>query len=173
MERFLQYLLCLYQSIPQRIYWLLLIVLCFGSVLAIIQGNAKKKSKIFPLILLCEYVFLLLLLTVCYRAERTDYKHELSPFGSYFTIFECNNIELLAENIMNVIVFLPIGVLIGFAFSCVMWWKTMWVGLLVSISIEAMQFFFNRGFAETDDVIHNTIGCLMGFFMARTILKVL
>ena len=29
--------------------------------------------------------------------------------------------------------------------------------------IEAMQYFYNRGFAETDDVMHNTIGCLMGF----------
>lgn len=29
--------------------------------------------------------------------------------------------------------------------------------------MEAMQYFFHRGFAETDDVMHNTLGCILGY----------
>ena len=40
-------------------------------------------------------------------------------------------------------------------------------GLIISVSIEEMQYFFHRGFAETDDVMHNTLGCLIGWFMVK------
>ena len=33
----------------------------------------------------------------------------------------------------------------------------------ISPTIEALQFFFMRGFSELDDVMHNTLGCLIGF----------
>lgn len=39
----------------------------------------------------------------------------------------------------------------------------MMVGMGISLSIEVMQYFFHRGFAETDDVMHNTTGCLIGY----------
>ena len=41
------------------------------------------------------------------------------------------------------------------------------VGMGISVSIEAMQFFFHRGFAETDDVMHNTVGCIVGALMVK------
>ena len=32
----------------------------------------------------------------------------------------------------------------------------------ISASIETLQFFLKRGFAEVDDVMYNTLGCLIG-----------
>ena len=37
------------------------------------------------------------------------------------------------------------------------------VGLCLSVSIEALQFVFKFGFSELDDVIHNTLGCMIGY----------
>lgn len=39
------------------------------------------------------------------------------------------------------------------------------IGCGISVSIEALQFFFMRGFLELDDVKHNTVGCLIKLFM--------
>ena len=59
--------------------------------------------------------------------------------------------------------FVPVGLILGCAFRSMTCWKVVLIGGGVSMCIEAMQYFYNRGFAETDDVMHNTIGCLMGF----------
>jgi glycopeptide antibiotics resistance protein len=36
-------------------------------------------------------------------------------------------------------------------------------GLGISVSIETLQFFLKRGFAEVDDVMHNIAGCVIGY----------
>lgn len=41
----------------------------------------------------------------------------------------------------------------------------MLVGGGISLLIETLQFFLNKGFAEFDDVWHNTIGCVIGFYV--------
>ena len=43
----------------------------------------------------------------------------------------------------------------------------MMVGMGISLSIEVMQYFFHRGFAETDDVMHNTLGCIVGYMIVQ------
>ena len=41
------------------------------------------------------------------------------------------------------------------------------LGACISISIETLQFFLHRGFAELDDVLHNTLGCLIGWLLYK------
>jgi glycopeptide antibiotics resistance protein len=47
------------------------------------------------------------------------------------------------------------------------WWKALLIGCGISVTIEALQFFLMRGFSELDDVMHNTVGCLIGWFMVK------
>ena len=79
---------------------------------------------------------------------------------------------------MNVVVFVPIGILVGIVTLQKKkekgGWKiglalTLGVGFCISVSIEALQYFFKRGFSEFDDVFHNTLGCLIGFMIAAMI----
>lgn len=51
------------------------------------------------------------------------------------------------------------------------WLITLAVGMGISVSIEAMQYFFHRGFAETDDVMHNTIGCILGYMLVLLVAR--
>jgi len=37
----------------------------------------------------------------------------------------------------------------------------------LSIGIEILQFVMKRGLSEVDDVMHNTIGCMMGYGISR------
>lgn len=68
---------------------------------------------------------------------------------------------------MNVIVFIPVGSLLGIAFKQATWWKALLMGCGISVTIEALQFFFMRGFSEVDDVIHNMVGCFIGWLMVK------
>lgn len=43
------------------------------------------------------------------------------------------------------------------------WWIVLLIGCGVSFSIEMFQLLFKRGFAELDDMMHNTIGCMIGY----------
>lgn len=40
------------------------------------------------------------------------------------------------------------------------------LGLVVSLVIELGQLVFEKGVAEIDDLIHNTLGCAIGYLIA-------
>ena len=41
------------------------------------------------------------------------------------------------------------------------------IGCSISVTIEALQFWFMKGFSEVDDVMHNTVGCLIGYMLVK------
>ena len=89
------------------------------------------------------------------------------PFWSYIAYFKGEDNSLMNENIMNVVVFVPIGLLAGLASRNMNWIKVLVFGLCISITIEVLQFAFEKGFTELDDVMHNTLGCLFGYSIFR------
>lgn len=64
---------------------------------------------------------------------------------------------------MNVLVFIPIGLLIGCSWKNLSWWKAILFGCVFSVGIELLQLVLKRGFSELDDVMHNTLGCIIGY----------
>lgn len=68
---------------------------------------------------------------------------------------------------MNVVVFIPAGLLLGVVFNRINWWKALLVGCSISILIETLQFCFLKGFSEVDDVIHNTVGFWAGYILVK------
>ena len=77
---------------------------------------------------------------------------------------------LPVENIMNVVVFVLVVILTALViYNKLKVFKVglfiVALGLFISSSIEALQFFLKRGFSELDDVFHNTLGCLIGFMI--------
>ena len=71
--------------------------------------------------------------------------------------------KLLIQIIANVVVFIPIGLLLGLSFSDIKWWKVLLIGGAFSLLIETLQFFLRRGFAEEDDVWDEVVGCMVGY----------
>ena len=64
---------------------------------------------------------------------------------------------------MNVMVFIPIGALLGTGYTRLQWWKLLLIGFVLSVVIELLQLVLKRGCCEFDDVMHNTLGCLIGY----------
>jgi glycopeptide antibiotics resistance protein len=86
----------------------------------------------------------------------------MTPFWSYTEIINGKQ-NLIPEILMNVVVFAPVGLFLGFTFSELKWKGILVVAVCISLLIEILQFILHRGFSELDDVMHNTIGCLLGY----------
>jgi len=139
------------------------IVFCIGTLLFISWKGLKIGIRLSSVLFLLEYVFLILCSTVIFRTTKEIRKFDFHPFWSYKAIGE-GRIELLPENIMNVVVFIPIGMILGSLLRIKgSWLVALLIGCSVSITIETLQFCFMKGFSEVDDVMHNTLGCILGY----------
>ena len=161
-EQLKEYLISLYQEVPVSVYEALAFMFCLGAVLMLAFYGLKKGLRFSSRLLLVEYVFLIFCSTVIFRSFDENCGHNFHPFWSYAAIAEGRE-DLILENIMNVVAFVPVGMLLAIAFRSMSWWKALLIGCGLSVGIEAMQYFFHRGFSEFDDVMHNTVGCLIGF----------
>ena len=160
-DEFKQYIISLYKDIPQEVYEGLLSVFCLGVVFFVAFKGIRTGFRWSSVLLLIEYIFLLFCSTVIFRPTGETRQYDFHPFWSY------DRPELLVENIMNVVVFIPVGLLLGIAFKQMTWWKALLIGCSISVTIEALQFWFMKGFSEVDDMMHNTVGCLMGCCMVK------
>jgi len=170
-EQFRQYIISLYQDIPQEVYEGLLSVFCLGLVVFIAWKGFKIGLRYSAILLLVEYVFLLFCSTVIFRATGETRQYDFHPFWSY------SRPDLFVENLMNVNVFIPIGMILGSLLRVKgswskygSWFKVngswlivLLIGCSISVTIEALQFCCMKGFSEVDDVMHNTVGCLIGY----------
>lgn len=150
----------LYDGVPSYLYCGLLILFCIGALLLCCVFRSKKALVWSVVLLAVEYFFLILSSTVLFRTH-TSWQHNFTPFWSYTAYLEGEK-ELMVDNLFNVAVFIPIGILLSVILKRAKWWQVTLIGLFLSVTIEALQFFLKRGFSEFDDVMHNTLGCLLG-----------
>ncbi len=143
-------------DIPQYAYEGLLVVFCIGVILLLIRKGTKIGRDI-SILLLAEYIIFVFLSTVIFRAVKNVRNWDFTPFWSY------DRPDLQLEIIINVVAFVPIGLLLGCSFRAMKWWKALIICGVISITIEFLQLFMKKGFTELDDVIHNTLGGMIGY----------
>jgi glycopeptide antibiotics resistance protein len=139
--------------------------------------GAKPWWKAGIFLLFGCWLFVIYYGTLGFRTENgSSSEPVLIPFYSYYTALNGGSVELFRSNFMNIALFFPAG-LLGCElmpkrwrpFCCVLLITGLFT--LVSIGIEYIQFQFSMGLAETDDVIHNTLGTLLGGIFCRLSIK--
>ena len=103
--------------------------------------------------ILVAYYILLLVETVLIRKPFVGEHIKLEFFWSW----RAWNVQR-GQILTNVIMFVPVGVLVGWIWR----WKGLWAAAGLSIFIEILQLITARGLCEFDDVIHNMIGTAIG-----------
>lgn len=119
------------------------------------------------------YVLIIVCTTLLGRSESsTPRSASLVPFASYIKYAQ-GNIEMLRESIMNIVLFYPLGLLLGGVASEKFPRKKMLAfAFSLSLFIEVCQLIFNLGYAEVDDVIHNTLGTGLGMLVMYVVEKI-
>ena len=123
---------------------------------------SKKKDYIFCS-LFGAYIAAVLWITLFSRIG-DGYRRFLLPLHSYVEIWKGNR-QFLLENIGNVVLFIPLGV----ALKCGGMKDVKKTGFFASLLIEILQFTFALGTFECDDLIHNTLGAVIGAWCAGKI----
>ncbi len=81
---------------------------------------------------------------------------------------------LLQENLLNILLLFPAGILLpGVTGRKLKWWMGLLVGITVSSAIEISQLWLCRGLFEFDDIIHNSLGCMLGCLLGNKLLMLL
>lgn len=134
----------------------------------------KDKMNLFQLIageLLLIFMFIVLGSTVFTRVPDKVEAYKLMPFWSWNEVIK-GDIELLEENLLNFLLLFPFGFLLPFVFyKKISWNKAFIMGLAFSFFIETSQLILHRGLFEWDDMIHNSIGAMLGCIIANKIFE--
>lgn len=99
----------------------------------------------------------------------------ISSYGWHFA-FGVFNMRPFSDGfsgqvLMNLLLFLPFGVLVPFVFRKTVWnyGRVLFLGFAVSAAIELIQFFFVGRYADITDVMMNTAGTAAGALVYRWI----
>ncbi len=109
------------------------------------------------------YLFFIFCTTILYRDRLVEEEPVLRPLWSYSVLYS----KLVAEILLNVLMFIPIGFAVSVSLKKKNMLKIVAIGCAISLTIEILQFLTKRGIFNIDDVIHNTLGCAIGYCVYR------
>jgi glycopeptide antibiotics resistance protein len=75
-----------------------------------------------------------------------------------------------SENYLNILLFVPIGCLVGLVANKFRLIHAVLVGLFVSETIECSQLIWQRGTFDVNDLMNNTIGAMVGGLIAVAVM---
>ena len=143
-------------------FWTFWGVIGIGILLLLIyflfRYSKSRKPELWGF-LLAEYVCIFLLLAVFLRET------PIYPDGFTKTLWGDKSglvVNATRESIFNILVFIPIGALLCNIFSKNKFVCHVLLGLMLSVSIEIIQYLLEKGVSDIDDVIFNVIGLLIG-----------
>ena len=146
-----------------------------------------KRLNILSIILFCIYI-LLLIWIVLFKCniylsitngyfefktltlkERFDYY--LIPFIDYFNNDSTQTFIKFKDGILNVIVFIPLGLYLSFFIKNNKFIKVIFYTFLISLLFEIIQLFSLLGSFQTEDLILNLVAGLLGYIIYKIIYK--
>lgn len=125
-----------------------LIFLC----LAILAWKGKHK---FPAMPVLYSVFLIVYITLFRRAP--GYNENIR-----IRLMIWNNAGVFIGNLLNLVLYLPFGYTLETYAGKVGMLRFAGIGLTLSVVCEGLQYFTGRGTADSNDVIFNTLGMVLG-----------
>ena len=156
----------------EHFLFVLLIIFVIFCACYIRNGQIYKGQLL--MLLFVIYMYLLAGSTIVYRDSwylslNWVRRYEMLPFRSYYGAITKNQYILLLQCLLNVILFIPFGLLL----NAILKPKSM-VGIvifafLLSFVIEILQALTHRGLCEIDDIVHNTIGAWLGCLLFKKI----
>lgn len=147
---------------------LIVFIILSVPVFFLVKKSKYKISQKIIAIILYIYSYNVVVSTLLMRTPQQTRMHNLIPLSSFFIPQDSS----IAEFVFNVALFLPLGILI----PCLLKRNnkektTMLIGFSSSMLIEIIQLTVKLGELETDDIIANTLGVLIGILIYKIIVK--
>ena len=151
-------------GVPTSVIIGILLIVCVQIVLFYrYNTDGHKFIRNASWCILGWYVFFIFCSTILFRDKAEETHFFLRPFWSYSTLYN----RRIAEILLNILIFIPIGFLCGAAIRNASFLKVTGLGCLLSFSIEILQLLTKSGIFNIDDAFHNTLGCAVGYGVFR------
>lgn len=147
-------------GIPKAVVLVISIITC-GAVLllSVLKPDNPALVRRVSWWMFQAYLLMVLCVTIIFREEKDVSQISMKPIWEYDSL----NYKLIAESILNVLLFVPLGFLAGAAIRRKRLLETVGLCCGISVAIELLQLITRRGVCNIDDVIHNTLGCFIGY----------
>ena len=132
------------------------------------MASAKGRLLQGSRVMLAVYLIYTFYLTVVSRVSlgkdyiRTEW---LEGYKSFHDVYASS------ENYLNILLFVPIGYLVGLVVRKYRMMYAVLVGLFVSETIECAQLIWQRGTFDVNDLMNNTIGAMVGGLIAVAVMS--
>lgn len=156
------------QAIP-----LALIGLAIGAAILVMlnwkynqEGGRFSKRQVVAVLLLTCYLGGLTAITFMNRMWNggTQMSIQLRPLLAFWEAWNKFTLQVWLNPLLNIAMFLPLGVLLPLvAKPFRRWYWMLTAGAGVSLVIEVLQYILNRGQADVDDLLCNTLGAVLGY----------
>ena len=131
------------------------------------DNNTNKLTNVLFVIYLMALIWILLFkLGVHFSYMGNGRSINLIPFSKSLVL---NGKIDFAEIIMNVVIFVPLGIYAGILFKDWITGKKLFFFFLISLIIEGVQLIFGIGAFDITDIIANTFGGIIGLMIYKGI----
>lgn len=149
-------------TIAEMLSWGLALVLTWG-LLASLAGKSECGGAVWRNLNRVLFVAVVCFTLYWTLLKRTEGERGVSLIPLYSFIAARTSSERYRSLVANILLFIPFGLSLPFAFRIRRPILTTVVSAVAfSLVIELSQFIFALGLCETDDVIANTLGCAVG-----------
>ncbi len=131
-------------------------------------GRRAKVTRILLWVMLAGYLVIYTWLAFFIRPAAEEKRLELRLFWSYREAFgpglQVDRLGLARQILLNWLVYVPLGYLLIALLRRIrhpLLWAVLG-GFGLSLLTEVTQYVFHRGLCELDDLLDNTLGCLIG-----------
>lgn len=165
-----------------------LFVLLFALFLPVLAHGLRRHPRWFATakyVILGVYVLANLYETILFR---DPYPHRIAEWQLFWSYREAlvlpdglkslfngtvqiANPYLLKQIIHNILLYIPLGYLLPFTFCKLKPWQAIPIAVICSALTETTQLVFRIGLFEFDDMLHNTLGCVIGLLMYKWIIR--
>ena len=147
-------------GIPKSLALAVSVITCGAVlVLSVLKPDNPTHVRRFSWWMFLAYLLMVLCFTILFREEKDVAQISMIPIWEYASL----NYKLIAESILNVLLFVPLGFLAGAAIKRRKLLRTIGLCCCISVTIELLQLITKRGACNIDDVIHNTLGGIIGY----------
>ena len=154
------------------IVWMIPALACFLIGCLLRSKGKMRLMDCLALSILTFYLAFVFTLTIYERPVTPEATMQLSLFWNYKHIINGDK-GMFFEVFWNVVMFMPYGILASIVSKSKAKWHVLLSGSLLSVAIELTQLFSHRGLFEYDDILHNTLGTIVGialFYLAAKII---
>lgn len=144
----------------------------------------KKEYKVFKFFALAVYISFIsyfgFIAKIAGRVKSDHIKINLLPFETIKMYLNINDFQSMIASIINLlgnlIVFMPIGAFVTLFIGVDNRFNKLSLifvaGLLFSFAVESIQLILSVGVFDVDDLILNTIGAILGWYLFKIFIRV-